>query len=382
MYMFHRAVRGEVRFWMWTGLALGLGFISALETWLLVIVFMAYIVAFERRVLSQRGPYLALSIALISYAIVVFSIHHSGGSGLAPIPELMAQGTGLDLSSQRLLHSLGFEFILCAPVLLGGLLSLRNSIAAKVIRSDAAYIGVCTVLPLIYLVSGLLGFASHPATPLLAAASGCIALGWLPQWPLVRNPLSFCWLVGAALGLFATLDQTLHSVLLHRFVCGQSPLPHAGIIHDNCIELSDKREAREFGEDISRRLLESPRGSFFLTDKPALGSLASFYAVGRPPVYLASKGTFIQMSNGAVVSPLALLGRTGVMIIGGDSSVAKREIGNYVTLGLIAHGEVNDERSIGKAQANHTKCTISRIEGPSISGESTVDKSNSNSTAP
>jgi hypothetical protein len=88
------------------------------------------------------------------------------------------------------------------------------------------------------------------------------------------------------------------------------------------------------------------------------------------------------MSNGAVVSPLALLGRTGVMIIGGDSSVAKREIGNYVTLGLIAHGEVNDERSIGKAQANHTKCTISRIEGPSISGESTVDKSNSNSTAP
>ncbi len=293
MYAWLRALETRgMRWWLATGLALGLGMLSKYTTGLLVAALALHLLLAGREKLRSPGPWLAGALVLASFLPVLwwnathdwisFS-HHMHLNA----PEPLSFG-------QRLSSLWGFllsQGLMSSPVLLPLMLWAAYRLMRPPLRGRAAFLVFLTfLLPFGFYVflAAQRNVYAHWPTP--AYLGGAVALGWV--WTQQRRGLAMRLLlalgiaIGALTGLAATNTSVLHHgaaayARAHHTDPPQWLRPGLDTDWSNTFYIGPA-----MGEVVGRRLNEmrEPR-PFVFSDVKTLATRLSYYVPGRPRVY-------------------------------------------------------------------------------------------------
>jgi len=109
--------------WLWTGLWMGLGFLSKYTSplqWMCWLVFFL-LCSDARKHLRHPGPYLALGVNLLCTLPVVICNHQNGWAGLTHVGKHARSGEVWKLTPNYFLEFLGSEWALLNPVFFGAI---------------------------------------------------------------------------------------------------------------------------------------------------------------------------------------------------------------------------------------------------------------------
>lgn len=350
MYAFHRAVNGESRMWILTGVALGLGMLAKYTMAILILSFLAYLVLADRRHLKTAGPYMALGIMALMLSGVIY---WNATNDWVSIKHTAAIGASAKKSLSRSMGWMG-EFIgaqaggLVSPILFGffawALWTLQKRFRTS---RDAAFLLTC--------FWGLFGFyalvaltrppqANWPACAYLAAIP---AVAWVwSERERSAGAKRWLWagvLLGCFLGLAARSTDLLYLAGIPFADNGRPDRVHLGpvSIDPDKDPTSKLRGGRELGEALSKYVLKGdPNAPFIMSDRYQLTAWAAFYTKGRPQTYCMNPGDRRYNQYDLWGGAEALAGRNAILVTGGDANKAAGWISRLVEVGAFKRGEV------------------------------------------
>ncbi len=119
LYLFWRAInQGSIKYWVSTGLAIGLGLLTKYTMAFFYLCSFLFIVKEQRDLLKRPGPYISLILSLFIFSpVVVWNAQH-GWVTLLHTAGQAHVGEGLRLSLKSLFEFIGSQFGVVSPLLL------------------------------------------------------------------------------------------------------------------------------------------------------------------------------------------------------------------------------------------------------------------------
>lgn len=350
MYGFHRTVNGEPRYWLLTGLALGLGMLTKYTMLALYASFALYLLIVDRRMLKTSAPWLALAVSALCMTGVVYwnwqhdwiSVVHTASIGVKDIPPSLLDRLGF------LLEGLGGQAAVVSPILLGFFLwALCWGVKRWRTHPDAAYLVLCFGVLMAFFVTMALTRHPHANWPVCAYLALPPLLAWrwseTPPGPRARRWLTAAVVLGCAMGLAPRGTDAMY--LAARAFTGPDDRPDRihlfGMAIDPDRDPTNRlRGPRELGAALSKHVAGDPReGPFLFSDRYQVAACMAFYTDGQPRVYNLQTGMRRYNQYDLWGGWAELAGRDGLFATGGDAERAQQFIDGMVEEGLFASGE-------------------------------------------
>ena len=367
---FHRAAMedGDGIWWVLTGLAVGLGTLSKYTMALILASFALYLLAYDRRWLARKEPYIALAAAFLCLSGVVYwnathnwvSVRHTAQIGATDSFSVFD-------SARNLGEFAAGQVGVVSPILFGFFFWAGWRCLLRFTEDrNAGFLALASDVPLVFYA--VVSVARRPEAnwPVAGYVGACVALGWAwSQQPLgrvARHILIAGLVLGCLIGLFARSTDLLYGL-------GSAPEPGqpddrlrvAGLVIDpNKDPTIRLRGGRELGAALSKYVGNKITGPFFFSDRYQLTAWIAFYTSGRPRAYCLP---FNRRQNQYDIwggwSQLA--GRDGIFVCGGDAARAQRWIDGMVGAGLFDRGEVLETVNVRRGHTVIKSLTISRL---------------------
>jgi len=370
MYLFHRAVNGESAYWVWTGLALGVGLLAKYTGALLVVSFALYLILLDRRHWRTLGPYAALVLMLLCLSGVIYwnaandwvSIRHPLHAGLEDSPSVAA-------TLAHLLEYLAGQIGVASPIVLGLFFWAMLVLARRFRRDrDAAYLFLCFIVLFAFYFAVACTrkpLANWPVAAYLAAAPA-FACVWTerPRGPWLRRLLAAGVVLGCALGILARSTDLLYFAA--KPFTGPDHRPDrihlAGLAIDPDKDPTNHlRGGKELGAALSEHL--APGGSpFIFSNRYQLTAWAAFYTRGRPQTYCLDpddKRRFNQYDLWGGWDDL--IGRDALFVTGGDDLKAAYFIYRMKQTGAFEDGKLLEKIEVRRGNTVVRTFTISKM---------------------
>ncbi len=369
LYGFHRAVAGDRGMWALTGLALGLGLLSKYTMVLLLPTFALYLVLVDRKWLRTAGPWLALALAAVLQAGVVYwnwshnwvSFRHTAAIGAA-------EGFSILQALGRFIEFFGAQAGIVSPILFGFMLWAWWRCLRRFRESpDAAYLSLAFGVLFCFYAVVSFTHSPQPNWPMAAYPAAAVALGWVwtqeqrPRWQ--RRLLVGGLVLGCVVGVAARSTDLL-------YMMGREPRPGeradriylpAGIRIDPAHDPTNKlRGGRELGETLSLYFADVPGAPFLVSNRYQITALMAFYTPGMPKAYCFPFGRRWNQYD-IWGGWEALEGRDALYVTGGDAEQAEQWIAVMLSAGLFEEGEFLDKVEVTRGHTLVQTYSISRM---------------------
>ncbi|NOS70873.1 MAG: phosphatase PAP2 family protein [Verrucomicrobia bacterium] len=262
--------------WLWTGLWMGLGFLSKYTSplqWLCWLVFFLLVPEAQKH-LRRPGPYLALGVNLLCTLPVLIWNQQNGWAGFEHVVQHTDSGEELKLSLSYLTEFLGSEWALMNPVFFGAI-ALAMVGLWRTHRRDARMIYIFSMGAPVFAVYLLLSFKQRVLPNWIAPSVLPLLCVMVIYWERRERdgaPWVMRWLgCGVALGgILVTfmLDTNLIGKIIGR------PLP---VAVDPQTRVRGYRETAKVVEQARQRLKAEGREVFVIANHYSTAGLLTFY---------------------------------------------------------------------------------------------------------
>jgi hypothetical protein len=367
MYGFHRAVAGEWQWWVWTGLALGAGFLAKYTILILAVAFVLYLMLVDRRWWRTAGPYVAALLMVVCMLPVFYwnwqhdwvSLKHTAAIGAQ-------EGFSIGRSLSFVLEFLGGQLILVSPLLFF-LMIWAIAFCVKRFRSnrDAALLALSSATLLLFYFVVSFRNQPQPNWAVCAWLGATVAFGWL--WTLRQRARWNRWLVLWAIGLGCSIGGAARSTEM-VYLLGEPAGPDDTRVRVFSCEFDAGADptnellgARELGAAVSRHLAGT--SDFVFSSRYQMTALLAFYVEGQPRTYCINIDGRRFNQYDLWGGWEALTGRDGLFVIGGKESKARAFVEAMVQRGFFKGGEYLETVRIHRRGVLVRRFTISRMRG-------------------
>lgn len=351
MYAFHRAQRGESRWWMAAGLALGCAMISKYTAALLLAGLLIYVFIYRRVLFRRPGLYVALAVMFCCCLGVVYwniendwtSVRHTAMESSNPGKEanLAALGfTGaLGALPARAANTLWAQFFVTVPPLAVLYLAVLVILLRRVRAPECGYL-VCCAAPLFLFYFALSCWSS-------------VATNWfLPAYVALASGVGIAW---GLYGFGRAARGIAKGVLLLALVL---------VVLLPLLSVANREGRSREGEDLGKALAAHLRGPdgverfcFSTGHRYRFIAWAAHYAPGQPRMYS------LQQDRPRNQYDLwggweALRGRDGLFMIAGEQREAEEAANALVAAGCFEKAEYLETVSLHSDNTVTWRCSI------------------------
>lgn len=263
--------------WLWTGLWMGLGFLSKYTSplqWMCWIVFFLLCPS-ARKHLRRPGPYLALGLNLLCTLPVLIWNQQNGWAGVTHVGKHAKSGETWKLTPNYLLEFLGSEWALLNPVFFGAI-ALAVVGMWRTHRRDVRMLYLFSMGAPVFALYLLLSLKQRvmpnwiapSVLPLL-----CVMVIYWERRERQGDPWVMRWLAGGV-----TLGIVLVTLMMDTSLIGKitgSPLP---VAVDPQTRVHGYRETARVVELARQRLKSEGREVFVIANSYSTASLLTFYS--------------------------------------------------------------------------------------------------------
>ncbi len=367
-YGFWRATKDDkFRFWVLTGLAVGLGLLAKYTAALILVAFLLYLIVYDRKWLTRKEPWLALALTLLCLSGVIYwnwahdwvSFRHTAQIGASEEYTLWTP-------IRNLLELAGGQVGIVSPLIMGlfawaGILCLMRAIDDH----RAGYLVLLAGVPLVFYF--VVSVARRPEAnwPITGYIGASVALGWAWQFRdrgrWAKRFLVAAWVLGCLMGCAVRSTDLL-------YVMGAPP-PGASpeklylgpwVINPDVDPTNRLRGGRELGQALSRYREDQTSETFLFSDRYQVTAWMAFYTAGRPRTYCLP---FNRRQNQYDIwgGWADLSGRDGLFVTGGEGEKARRWVDMMLHAGLFEKGEVLETIEVRRHHTVVKQFTICRL---------------------